>query len=214
LAARAARVAEFEAELAAPTWTRIAEIRSARPRRVPPWLLLTALGAAAASFVLFVGPGHRTAPTGPTPKGSALVEIVCRRGARTFVIGPGDAVAPGDALRFLPLPIWSEAHYIQVGSVDGTGNYAPFYPPADDGLSVALPAPGVPLEGSIRLDDAPGPERLLVVLSVAPLSARDVARTALAHAAAADPIDRIGAAKVATAWIVLPKQGRGAAPAP
>jgi hypothetical protein len=211
LAERAARMVEFEAELAAPTWTRIAAARGARRRRVAPWLVLATLGAGAASVLLFVGVGlgDRVAPSGPTPKGSAPAEIVCRRGARTFVIGPGDAVAPGDALRFLPLPIWSEARYIQVGSVDGTGTYAPFYPPSDDGLSVALPAPGVPLEGSIRLDGSPGPERLLVLLSAAPLAVRDVARAALAHAAAADRIDRIGGAKVVSAWIVLPKCGGG-----
>jgi hypothetical protein len=217
LAERAACVAEFEQELAAPTWTRIAAQRGTRRRRLPglgPFL--AALGAAAASVLLFieVGPGHRAVPLGSTPKGSALVEIVCRRGAQAFRIGPGDAVAPGDALRFLPLPIWSEARYIQVGSVDGTGAYAPFYPPADDGLSVALPARGAPLEGSIRLDGAPGPERLLVVLSAAPLAARDVARAAVAHAAGADRFDRIGGAKVVSSWIVLPKRAEEAVPAP
>ncbi|HEY4393236.1 MAG TPA: hypothetical protein VGP64_04205 [Polyangia bacterium] len=216
VAERAARVAEFETELAAPTWTRIAAQRSARRRLPPLGIVLAALGTAVASLLLFVGvvPGRRAASPGPTPKGSAPVEIVCRRGAQTFVIGPGEAVVPGDALRFLPLPIWSEARYIQVGSVDGTGAYAPFYPPADDGLSVALPARGVPLEGSIRLDDAPGPERLLVVLSAAPLATRDVARAAVAHVTAADRIDRIGGVKVVSSWIVLPKRGGGAVSAP
>ena len=212
LAERAARVAEFEAELAAPTWTRIAAQRTARPRRrLRPRLLLGALGAVAASVLVLVGggPDHRAESPGPTPKGSAPVEIVCRRGAETFVIGPGATVAPGDALRFLPLPIWSEARYIQVGSVDGTGSYTPFYPPVEDGQSVALPAPGAPLAGSIRIDDAPGPERLLVVLSAVPLAVRDVARVALAHAAGADRIDTIGGAKMVSAWIVLPKRGGG-----
>jgi hypothetical protein len=217
LTERAARVVEFEAELAAPTWTRISAQRGAQRRRLTgPGLFLAALGTAAASVAVFIGmgSGHRAASLGPTPKGNAPVEIVCRRGAQTFVIGPGEAVAPGDALRFLPLPIWSEARYIQVGSVDGTGSYVPFYPPADDGLSIALPTRGVPLEGSIRLDDAPGPERLLVVLSAIPLAARDVARAAVANAAGADRIDRIGGVKVVSAWIVLPKRGAGAVPAP
>jgi hypothetical protein len=123
------------------------------------------------------------------------------------VIGSGDEVAPGDRLRFRPLPLWPQARYIQVGSVDGTGGYSPFYP-AGDGVSVALPVRGEPLDGSIRLDDAPGPERLFVVLSATPLSTRDVRQVAEAHAVDGERVARIGGAEVATAWIVLPKARR------
>ena len=123
------------------------------------------------------------------------------------MVGTGDEVVPGDALRFLPLPIWPEARFVQVGSVDGTGAYAPFYPPSEDGVSVALPARGTPLDGSIRLDSAPGPERLFVVLSATPLATREVGRAALAHAAGGERVDRIGGTPVVSAWIVLPKRG-------
>jgi len=212
IAERGVEAAEF-AGLAAPTWRRVVAEAAARRRRRRAVFPLAFLGVAgAAAGLVLVARTARDAAV--TPKGSALAEIVCRRGAQTFRLGPGEAVAPGDALRFVPLPIWSEARYIQVGSVDGTGAYAPFYPPADGGLSVALPAPGLPLEGSIRLDDAPGPERLLVVLSTAPLAARDVARAALAHAATVDRIDQIGGAKVVSAWIVLPKRAAGGSSAP
>ena len=139
--------------------------------------------------------------------------MICRRGEQTFAVAPGDQVQPGDALRFRPLPVWPEARYIQVGSVDGTGAYSPFYPATDDGASVPLPAGGSPLEGSIRLDDAPGPERVFVVFSAVPLPVPDVARIALAHAGAGDPVDQIAGARVVSAWIFLPKRG-GARPGP
>lgn len=214
IAERGADARRFEA-LAAPTWTRIVAEAGARRRRrrmaLP--VALAGIAAAAAAVVVVVRPA---ADTRVTPKGSALVEIVCRRAGETFAIGPGDEVAPGDALRFRPLPAWSGARYIQIGSVDGTGAYAPFYPSSDDGVSVPLPPRGEPLAGSIRLDAAPGPERLFVVLSAEPIATRDVARTAVAHAAQQqvgrqdrieriDRIDRIEAVTVTTDWIVLPK---------
>lgn len=214
LAERRARAAEFESSWATPTWTRIAVAGRARRPGWRRWFTFAfpfASLAAVATVWWTVAPPRPPGAVGPTPKGRALAEIVCRRGDRTFVVGPGDEVAPGDALRFRPLPIWSEARYVQVGSVDGTGTYAPFYPPGDDGASVPLPAPGTALEGSIRLDDAPGPERLFVVLSTAPLPAREVARAALAHASRGEDVDRIGGARVLTTWIVLPKRGGQAA---
>ena len=170
------------------------------------------LGAAVASLVGLIV--LRREQTGPdrligrdsTPKGIALAEIVCRRGDWTFALRSGDEVAAGDALRFRPLPSWPAARYIQVGSVDGTGAYAPFYPPSGEGISVVLPAPGSPLGGSIRLDAAPGPERLFIVLSATPLGVRDVRQAAEAHAASSERIDRIAGAPVSSSWTVLPKR--------
>ncbi len=206
---RQARVSEFQETLAAPMWTRVrAEAGTRRRARALPWAVIAA--GATAILLLVVLPRRPPGSLGPTAKGSALAEIVCRRGERAFVIGSGDEVAPGDRLRFRPLPLWPQARYIQVGSVDGTGGYSPFYP-AGDGVSVALPVRGEPLDGSIRLDDAPGPERLFVVLSATPLSTRDVRQVAEAHAADGERVARIGGAEVATAWIVLPKRGGSSA---
>ena len=209
--ARQALMSEFEETWAAPTWTRVrAEVATRRRSRTGalPWVVVAAGTAVLLLFIIV--PRRPPRESGPTPKGSSLAEIVCRRGERTFVIGSGDKVAPGDRLRFRPLPLWPQARYIQVGSVDGSGGYSPFYP-AVAGVSVALPARGEPLDGSIRLDDAPGPERLFVVLSATPLSTRDVQQVAQAHAADGDRVARIGGADVATAWIVLSKRGGSSA---
>jgi hypothetical protein len=213
LAERQARVAEFEASLAAPTWKRIeATVRERRRRSGRRWLL-AALGAGAAVLLLVVVPRQPPGRGGPVPKGSALAHVICRRGEQTFLVAPGDEVQPGDALRFRPLPVWPGARYIQIGSVDGTGAYVPFYPAGADGGSVPLPPAGMALDGSIRLDDAPGPERLLIVLSAVPLAVQDVARAALSHAATARRIDEVGGVPVVSAWSVLPKPG-GSSPEP
>jgi hypothetical protein len=208
LETRRARVVEFQATWQGPTWSRIeAEARAgARRRRWGRAWLLAVPGLAIASVLLFVSPRPPPAVRGPTAKGSALVEIVCRREGQVFPIGPADEVVAGDALRFRPLPR-AGARFIQVGSIDGTGAYAPFYPPDAAGVSVPLPPAGAPLDGSIRLDDAPGPERLFVVLSSAPLPVRDVARAALAGAANGDRVDQLAGVAVSSAWIVLPKRG-------
>jgi len=64
-----------------------------------------------------------------------------------------------------------------------------------------------------RLDDAPGPERLFVVISGAPLSEAAVAEAAEAQAPAAATVDRIANQPVHSAWIALPKRaGAPAAP--
>jgi hypothetical protein len=209
---RAAAQAGFDAQ-AAPLWTRIAARGQERARRTR-WrrafaalaALLLSVGAAALWF------GPRAAGPGARPyvgaKGGAPIEIICRRDGVAFPLAPDDGVTPGDELRFRPLPVWPEARFIQVGSVDGTGRYSPFYPSEPGGRSVALPAAGAALHGSIRLDDAPGPERLFVVLSGAPLSAAAVRQVAESSAAAGTTVDRIEGTLVRAAWIVLPKGAR------
>jgi hypothetical protein len=144
------------------------------------------------------------------PKGSAPIEVICRRGGAVFLLAPGDDVAPGDELRFRPLPTWRDGRFIQVGSVDGTGRYTPFYPASAGAPSVPLPAGGAALEGSIRLDVAPGPERLFVVISDAPLPEAAVATAAEAQASTGTTVDRVQGQAVHSAWIVLPKRAEGA----
>jgi hypothetical protein len=180
------------------------------------------VGAPVAALLVGVGAvllwfGPRAAGPEPVPylapKGRAPIEIVCRRADRVFVLGPNDGVAPDDELRFRPLPVWPQARFIQVGSVDGTARYTPFYPSEPGGRSVGLPPGGAALAGSIRLDAAPGPERLFIALSAAPLSEAGVRQAALANAAAATTVDEIDGTPVRSAWIVLSKRA-GALSAP
>jgi hypothetical protein len=211
LAARAAEREAFDAGAAA-LWTRIAaaghEARATRVRGPLARLRLPALilGVGAAALLLIARPSEPRRGAYVSPKGQAPIEIICRRGDTAFRLAPGDEVAPGDELRFRPLPVWPDGRFIQLGSVDGTGRYTPFYPSGAGAPSLPVPPGGEALAGSIRLDDAPGPERVFVVLSAAPLSETAVAEAAVAQATSGATVDRIQGAPVRTAWIVLPKR--------
>jgi hypothetical protein len=205
-AQRAAAQADFERGAAA-LWTRIATQGRERRRRARWWPPVVSLLAVAGAVVLWFGP-RLVAPGGERylgPKGRTPVEIVCRRGDAIFRLAPGDGVAPGDELRFRPLPVWSEARFIQIGSVDGTGRYTSFYPPGRDAPSVRVPDDASALEGSIRLDAAPGPERLFVVLSPAPVSETAVRQAAEANAMTSATVERLEGIPVQGTWVVLPK---------
>lgn len=216
-AGRAAAQIIFDGQASA-LWTRIAAGgRQREPRRQRllglRWPVLAAGLAAIGVLGLWAVPRltDRGGPTYVAAKGRAPVEIICRRAGDVFALAPDDQVEPGDELRFRPLPIWLDARFIQLGSVDGTGRYTPFYPASAGERSLPLPPSGVPLEGSIRLDAAPGPERIFVVLSTAPLPVAIVATAAETHARTVAPVERLGDASVMSAWIVLPKRAGGPA---
>jgi len=223
---RARVVAAFEADgLATTSWVRIAaaghaSVARARPQRQARarrwWLGLSGVlaGAAAAAALLVTAaggdlgraPAPDMAPYA-APKGAALpIEVLCRRGDRTFVLAADQSVAPGDRLRFRPHPLRPDVAFIQIGSVDGRGVYSSFYPAADRGESVPLPPAGQALEGAIALDAAPGPERVFVVLSERPLPVSEVRRAALASAARLAKPDQIGGAPVSSDWLALRKE--------
>jgi hypothetical protein len=220
LGARAAEKVAFDAGAAA-LWTRIAaagqEARAKQGRwrlasvRLP--ALIVGVGVGAAALFVVARPFELRRSAYVAPKGQASVEIICRRGDAVFRLAPGDDVAPGDELRFRPLPVWPGGRFIQLGTVDGTGRYTPFYPSDAGAPSVPVPPGAEALAGSIRLDDAPGPERVFVVLSPAPLSETAVAEVAMAQATSGATVDRIQGAPVHTAWIVLRKRAEGP-PAP
>jgi len=227
---RTAAVALFEQTLAKPTWSRIAAARVASRNRKG-WPLAWALGGAGACGVAITlvaivarpdwGPASGRPPIAISPpsaphralgdgyvgaKGWVATDVICRRGDRVFVLGSQDIVAPGDELRFRPRAQGPDARFIQIGAVDATGKYTPFYPGHAGASSVGLPPVGEALPGSIRLDDAPGPERVLVVVSATSLAASDVGRIAEAQASDAKPIATVGGVPVRSAWIVLAKR--------
>ena len=228
---RARAVADFETGgLAATSWAHIAAAgraaatRSRRPAHGRPrwrWLGWSGVlaGAAAGAAALLVAADNRDQghPTPPyvAPKGGAVpVEVLCRRGDRTFVLAGDEAVAPGDRLRFRPRTTRPDAAFIQIGSVDGSGDYAPFYPAADRDESVPLPPAGQALDGAIALDAAPGPERVFVVVSSRPLPVSEVRRAALAGAARLTNPDQIDGIPVSAGWIALRKEAATSQPTP
>ena len=95
---------------------------------------------------------------------------------------PGDAVQPGDAIRFVVDP--RGTRYVLVVSIDGARKISTYYP-FDGEASAGLPAVAGPVEldGSIVLDETLGDERIWVLLSAEPLAAGQL-RPALAQLAA------------------------------
>ena len=127
--------------------------------------LPVALGAAAALLVL-----ARPRPPTETAKGaSAPVQIARSRAGVLSWVSPADDLAARDAIRIFVNRQDRADRYVLVGSVDGSQQLARFYPMDGQGCSVPLPAAGQPIDGSIVIDEAPGPERLVILVSHEPL---------------------------------------------
>jgi hypothetical protein len=167
---RRATTAEFRAKRRALPLSRRSTLR---------WLWIP--GAVAALVVCLVLVPH-TPYTGA--KGVAH-EIYCKRGETVLRLTPGQSVRPGDALRFSLRPANPQERHAVIASVDGGGHYSPLYPPSADGASVEIPGDGSPLDGSIVLDAAPGPESLVIVTAQKPFSAAMVRQAVLRDGAGA-----------------------------
>jgi hypothetical protein len=105
-------------------------------------------------------------------KGGPSLSIVARRANRVFPVRSGEQVRPGDHIRFVLNGV--KHPYGMIASVDGAGRpniYVPY-----EGLASQALAAGERLEmdGSIVLDGRLGPERVFVLFSRAPLSAKTV----------------------------------------
>jgi hypothetical protein len=211
---RASLAAEFRNTAADAVWAAVQLRTAPGARRRSVKLGLLAL-AAAAGLVLVAGlslrPPVRDREVESVAyvgiKGRPGLDIVCRRQTRTFRLEPGQPLQPGDELRFRAVGTPPDARYLVLGSVDGTGRFAPFYPNDMGQPSVPLPPPEQALPGGVTIDEAPGPERLLLVVSDRPVSARAVARAAEAGAATGRFPAIIDGVAVASRWLPLPKQG-------
>ena len=196
---------EFEQSMAAPFWRAVVTARDRRRRRRWLWMALPALAGACAMLLFLRGPDLRAPEDVRVAKGPSSLEIHCRREGRTFALAEGDAVQGGDDLRFVPRALSERARFVQVASIDGTGTYTPFYPSALEARSLPVPPAGQPLEGSIHLDRAPGPERLFVVFSSTALPAVAVRAAAVTHVAALSAPTSIDGVDVTARWITLEK---------
>jgi hypothetical protein len=197
---------QFERLQAGPLWqaTRRGYERRRRSRRA--FALGVPTGLAVACVLAFLSRGWES-PSGSYlgAKGAGALEIHCRRADRIFTLRPSDTVQSGDELRFVPRPASPSLHYVQIASIDGTHRYTPFYPSDLTAFSLPLPAPGQPLDGSIRLDSAPGPERLFFVFSPVSLPAAEVEQAARRHVADLQAVRDIAGAEVESGWISLTK---------
>jgi hypothetical protein len=180
--------AHFRAEVSPRTLPRVLAATDGPAARLRRWWSTAGAGLrwavlatpVAAGLVLAVGTfgakGHRPAAVDEepevSPKGRPALHTFVRRGERVFTATSGEALAPGDAVRFVVEP---RGHrYLLVVSIDGAGKVS-VYHPFQGALSAPLGTdPRVELPGSIVLDRAPGPERVFALFSDAALSAAAV----------------------------------------
>jgi hypothetical protein len=129
------------------------------------WLAApVAIGAAV--LLLVVLPKQ---PTETAKGGAVSVEIARLSTGILSWLSPTDRLMPNDSLRFFVHRSDSEDRYALIGSVDGRQQLARFYPADASGCSIALPAAADAIDGSIVIDDAAGPERIVVLVSHRPL---------------------------------------------
>jgi hypothetical protein len=141
-----------------------------QPRRSPVWRRAAAAGlgvAAAASLLLVLRPA-----AGVRTKGSApALSMYVQHGSEVRRAGPGETVAPGDALRFaVTTPV---AAYVAVLSIDPQGHGSVYFPLG--ARAELLPAgQEMPLPIGTRLDATVGEERIVGLFCSAPVELEPV----------------------------------------
>jgi hypothetical protein len=197
VAAIARDVADYGARADAERLRLLAAIASG-PRAIGPrsrrglarGLAAAALAAAAVALVIVLpgGGGDSLRPDGEDDirfKGGLAAQVVAKRGDRQFAVRPGDALEPGDALRFVVNA--PAAGYVAVLAVEQAGRASVFYPrdsaAAAGPWPLRLESPGrSELPGSIILDDAVGTETYVILYSKSAFSRGEAERAARALA--------------------------------
>ena len=142
----------------------------ARPRRWTRFVFALAPAVVVVTLILIISrrqPGSELAG-----KGGATMQVFARRGERVFLVADRSTLRSGDELRFVVQP--AGRRFLLVSSIDGAGHSSVYYP-FDGRASGALdPRARTELPDTVRLDTAPGPERLFALFTDAPLDAADV----------------------------------------
>jgi hypothetical protein len=155
-----------------------------RPKRRPQrWMFagLLTMGALAATATLVVQTAPPTAAPMVRTKGSATIGWMVLHHGDVRIGDSDQAVEPGDQIQFTWAGAASTAVII---GVDGSDTPTVLWPRDEQGEPVSLNGTSGMLDGSVTLDDAPGPERFFAVFD-AP-SVRDAVRQVSVAIAAAD----------------------------
>lgn len=167
-------------------------------------LLLPVLGvasAAALALTFAAGPGTQTEDDvyigvkGLEPTFEVFAQ---RQDGGAFAVKSGTALKPKDRIRFVVSP--GQARYVLIGSVDGKGAFSVYHPfgaAESEKLDGKVPR-RVELASTVELDDTLGTEKLVVVLSEAPVKA-EALKAALEASPAAPKLE---GAKVLTQDLV------------
>lgn len=176
LSARAARDAKI-ASAPRPIAPRRARLRSA----------LSAMSAAAAVVLVAIAMPRPSGDDVRTKGGESLELFVRHADGRVDRVAPGETLRPGDAIRFsLSTP---RGGYVAIAGMDSRPSVSAYAPVSSDTAIPMGAVRGHVLDGSIVLDDATGPERIVAFLCREPVPVSTLlaeARAALA-AAGGDP---------------------------
>jgi hypothetical protein len=169
--AQATAAQRMRAEL--PPYLRVRALEAVRRKRtgLSRIFLLAPLALAVLVIVLRLRGG---APAGDdlAVKGGPVLQLYALRDRQVFEVIDGTMLAAGDEIRFAVTP--AGATHVLVASIDGSGHVT-IYVPYDGTHSAEIEPEGrSELPGSIVLDDAAGPERVVAVFSMAPIAAADV----------------------------------------
>jgi hypothetical protein len=156
------------------------EIERKLQRRRWNWVAPLALASAVGAVVLLVRPRVPPEPAFGV-KGAPTLKLFVQRsspaGAEVVEVRDGDALRPGDALRFEVQP--GSERFLLIASVDGEGGVTMIHPAGGAASAPLPPNERFVQPGSTVLDAARGPERAFALLSREPLS-RDAVKAALA----------------------------------
>jgi hypothetical protein len=189
--------AEGLAPMAAEVWRAVsARAAKAAPRpwawrRPPAWAFASLSLAGALAVLAAIAVVRRSPPPAASyvaAKGAFTLTIAARRGAELLTIDAAHPARSGDELRFVPSG-GAPGRYVAIASVDGRGDVWLLYPASPNDSSVPMPPAGQPLPGGIVLDDAPGPERLFIVISERPVPGAAVRAAARDDASARRAVD-------------------------
>jgi len=159
-----ARALESRAAAARPPWWQRLLAR-------PAWLGVPLAAAAAVTLLVLLPGGDPEVEPSVRPKGRVALSFVVERDGRAV---PGDPEATYHAGDRLQLGYSTPEHVgLVIVGRDGTGAVSTWYD--RDGWSVPIrPGDGRLLEGSVILDAAPGPERVVACFSSRPVRTQDV----------------------------------------
>lgn len=153
-------------------------------------LVLPALGlasAAALALTFAAGPGTQTEDDvyiGVKGHEQTFEVFAQRDQGTSFAVKPNTTLKPKDRIRFVVAP--GQAKYVLVASVDGKGAFSVYHPfGAEESEKIAGQVPRrLELGSTVELDETMGTEKLVVVLSDAPVKAEAVKAAVAANPAA------------------------------
>lgn len=190
-----------------------------------------AAAAAVAAVAVVVGGGvwpgsDRSSPPGVAPRGpdtrikgavtapvvlplddaDVSLDVQVRTASGVGSLVSGGSYRTDDQLQFRYAS--GELTWVWLGSIDAQGNISAYYP-EDGARSLAIvPGRGVPLPGSVALDDYVGVERFFAVFSRVPVegdAVRAAARQALREAGVVDAMGRLPLEDTAQASFLIRK---------